>query len=180
MSLGMVFESSRLLFGPGDASRASSCISFCLRLCSLPKSLLWPQSLESLPRLATQSAFTFLYSHLCAVLDSQKMRWDRVRIINHVLEPELQQLKDEQSCLTLSHRQSVSLSFYCAWPKVWSEGVRRRIRGREQPQRRKGKQRGREETRFDICGRQCWLTFQNVYSISKKYSCLGSLGWFML
>lgn len=38
-----------------------SCVSLCLRLSSLLKSLFWPQSLKPLPRLATHSAFrTFL------------------------------------------------------------------------------------------------------------------------
>lgn len=102
MSSAMASESIRLLFGPGDASRAYSCISFCFRLSSLPKSLLWPQSLDSLPRLATQSAFRLFFIIIC-VLCWTVRRCDGIglgiNMLNHVvLEPELEQLQDEWSC----------------------------------------------------------------------------------
>ncbi len=61
MSSGMACECSRLLFGPGDVSRAYSCISLCLWLSLLPESLPWPRSLESLPGLAIQSAFRLFF-----------------------------------------------------------------------------------------------------------------------
>lgn len=73
MSSGMALESSRLLFGPGDTSRAYSCISL------YPQSLLCSGLAPHIPAKVScpVSVSTFLYLHLWDLLHSQETWWDQ-------------------------------------------------------------------------------------------------------